>query len=106
MERMFRLLSSFQDIRQKQKERAGKVPQKSAVSEHTLLSKDVLGLCTDRFPTYEPTAQTRKWGLFRIRTEFPEETMRFPQGSSTYSVYNFSIRTIIYIIARHGAAIS
>ena len=53
MERMFRLLSSFQFARQKQKERAGKVPQSTAAPEHTLLSKDVFHfLCTDRSPTY------------------------------------------------------
>ena len=50
---MRRAFSSFQNIRQKQKERAGKVPQTFAASEHTLLSKGCVGfLCTDRFPTY------------------------------------------------------
>ena len=74
MERMFRLLSSFQFARQKQKERAGKVPQSTAASEHTLLSKDVFhfmyGQVSDLCSAAQPR-QTRKWGLFRIRTEFP-----------------------------------
>ena len=53
MERNFRMLSSFRFARQKQKERAGKVPQSTAASEHTLLSQGCVQiLCTDRFPTY------------------------------------------------------
>lgn len=89
MRRAFFLLSKCPA---KTKKRAGKVPQSTAASEHTLLSKDV-------FTFYVRT------GFRLMLSAVPSTNTEMGVVSDSYrisliySVDNFSIRTIIYIIA-------